>query len=203
MKALLLVLTWVALLGCDETRVGSIDTLESAELRERLATDCAQIAAHGDLKDLLRRFDALSEQLVRLSGPPLTAARLEQLRRAQEDHERTAIQLQSLLRDEWTEALWPLRLRWKLSDAGTTKTLRPAAILTQRALFAGLRWPQGLDALRIEGDDLVLERAFSSIEACRMVRGLVLWVDVSDERAPTRVARSFRLTLSTQKENHP
>lgn len=202
MKAWVLALAATFALGCDEDRQGTIEPLAETDQAELLAEHCAEIAAHDDLTTLLRRFDALTDRLLRLTAPPLTEARLEQLRRTQEEHERVSLKLHSLLRSDWTDARWPLRLRWALGENGTPPSWRPGRILSQRALFGGLRWPEGIDTLSLEGGDLKLTRSFSSLEACRMVRGLVLWVEISEEGAPTRAARSYRLTLP-RKENTP
>lgn len=200
MNLLLIPFLLLFLIGCHESRVGTVQVVQNQELNDNPRVRCEELLKIGDIRTLLMKFHQTTDRFLRLTRGNLTPFRIEQIEKTHAELGRITEQIQEILHPDWTDPSWMVRVKWSWQGAEFAPHFRPTHFAIKGASFGGRAWPIQEESFRIEypaSDEihLVLNQPMSVLEACQILPSLFLLIELRDESKPRPKTMSYQLTL--------
>ena len=191
------------LLGCLQEKEGERIAMEpSAEIQ--LKNDCQSMNEISDIKELLSQIHLKSDLAIKLSSVPDPRQHLKEIDILGEEIHKYALQVESLLKPEWTDSKWQYQARWSitnhdLSTAHIGKLLKVKNIKIQNVVLEGVARPDLMKAVRVKTNPNLIEigilKTANSLEICQMQKTFVIVLSVQYRVLLKDFTKYFKLTL--------
>lgn len=203
LTVLSVILSSIMLQGCLQEKEGERIAMEpDAEIQLRM--DCQRMNEISDIKELLNQIHLKSNLALKLSSEPDPTQHLKEIDILGAEIHKYALQVESLLKPDWTDSKWQYQARWSITNhdlatAHIGKLLKVKNIKIQNVVLEGVARPDLMNAVRVKANSNIIEigilKTANSLEICQMQKTFVIVLSVQYRVLLKDFTKYFKLTL--------